>query len=82
MDLDWQEYEEKVISNLWSKDGMGNIKVLDKGMGILQGLKRVGSGYGIRILGVWKTDTSRLAKEWGYGCGMGVRYRVWIWDIG
>ena len=54
MDLDWQEYEEKVISNLWSKDGMGNIKVLDKDMGILQGLKRVGSGYGIRILGVWK----------------------------
>jgi len=33
VDLDWQEYEEKVISNLWSKDGMGNIQVLDKDMG-------------------------------------------------
>jgi len=32
VDLDWQEYEKKVILNLWNKDGMGNIQVLDKGM--------------------------------------------------
>ena len=33
MDLDWQEYEEKMILNLWNKGGMGNIQVLDKDMG-------------------------------------------------
>jgi len=54
---------------------MGNIQVLDKDTGILQDLKRVGSGYGIRILGVWKLTLvgwHRKGRGWGYGCGMGV----------
>ena len=56
----------------------------------------VGSGYGIRILGVWKTDTCRMALEdgdmdveWGLdtGYGYGILDSGWdmgyrIWDMG
>jgi hypothetical protein len=46
-------------------------------------------GYGIwdyeDSIGIGKLTLAgwhRKGREWEYGCGKGVGYRVWIWDIG